>query len=155
MLSKRFEGWAGLRRLDSLRQDWPDALRMVVSSVLAGTVSSLLHLPEMYWAVLSAVIVSRPGAGGSTKAGASRLIGTVFGSAVAMAVIGARVWHVPEVALLAIAMVLLGACFGWRPPFSRGSAPRWKLLLTRSVTMRSWMRRMTTSDASYVTWVRS
>ena len=100
-------GVPGLRRLDSLRQDWPDALRMVVSTVLAGTMSSLLHLPEMYWAVLSAVIVSRPGAGGSTKAGASRLIGTVFGSAVAMAVIGARAWHVPEIALLAIAMIPL------------------------------------------------
>src|SRR5437762_14373476 len=100
MLIRRLEGlrgWAGLRldglrrmpglrRLNSLRQDWPDALRMVISTVLAGTVSSLLHLPEMYWAVLSAVIVARPGAGGSTKAGDSRLIGTVFGSAVAMAV---------------------------------------------------------------------
>ena len=96
-----------IKRLEGLRQDWPDALRMVVSTVLAAAVSTLLHLPEMYWAVLSAVIVSRPGAGGSTKAGASRLIGTVFGSVVAMAVIGARAWHVPEIALLAIAMIPL------------------------------------------------
>jgi len=58
-----------VKRLAELREDWPDALRMVVSTVLAATVSTLLHLPEMYWAVLSAVIVSRPGAGGSTKAG--------------------------------------------------------------------------------------
>lgn len=96
-----------IKRLEGLRQDWPDALRMVVSTVLAAAVSTLLHLPEMYWAVLSAVVVSRPGAGGSTKAGASRLIGTVFGSVVAMAVIGARAWHVPEIALLAIAMIPL------------------------------------------------
>jgi hypothetical protein len=96
-----------VKRLAELREDWPDALRMVVSTVLAATVSTLLHLPEMYWAVLSAVIVSRPGAGGSTKAGSSRLIGTVFGSAVAMAVIGARAWHVPEIALLAVAMIPL------------------------------------------------
>jgi uncharacterized membrane protein YccC len=96
-----------IKRLKELRQDWPDALRMVISTVLAAAVSTLLHLPEMYWAVLSAVIVSRPGAGGSTKAGASRLIGTVFGSAVAMAVIGARAWHVPEIALLALAMIPL------------------------------------------------
>ena len=96
-----------VKRLAELREDWPDALRMVVSTVLAATVSTLLHLPEMYWAVLSAVIVSRPGAGGSTKVGSSRLIGTVFGSAVAMAVIGARAWHVPEIALLAVAMIPL------------------------------------------------
>jgi uncharacterized membrane protein YccC len=74
-------------RLAGLREDWPDALRMVISTVLAAAVATILHLPEMYWAVLSAVIVSRPGAGGSAKAGASRLIGTVFGSAVAMGVI--------------------------------------------------------------------
>jgi hypothetical protein len=62
MLIRRLEGlrgWAGLRldglrrmpglrRLNSLRQDWPDALRMVISKVLAGTVSTLLHLPERY-----------------------------------------------------------------------------------------------------------
>ncbi len=94
-------------RLAGLREDWPDAVRMVISTVLAATVATLLHLPEMYWAVLSAVIVSRPGAGGSAKAGASRLIGTVFGAAVAMGVIGARVWHVPEIALLAAAMIPL------------------------------------------------
>ena len=97
----------GLRRVDMLLEDWPDALRMVISTVLAAMVSTLLHLPEMYWAVLSAIIVSRPGAGGSGRAGASRLIGTVFGSAVAMGVIGARAWHVPEIALLAIAMIPL------------------------------------------------
>src|SRR5882757_4108243 len=96
-----------VRRLVGLREDWPDALRMVISTVLAATVSTLLHLPEMYWAVLSAVIVSRPGAGGSAKAGASRLVGTVFGSAVAMGVIVARAWHVPEIALLAVAMIPL------------------------------------------------
>jgi len=96
-----------IKRLASLREDWPDALRIVISTVLAAAVSTLLHLPEMYWAVLSAVIVSRPGAGGSGKAGASRLIGTVFGSAVAMGVICARAWHVPEIALLAVAMIPL------------------------------------------------
>jgi uncharacterized membrane protein YccC len=99
--------WVWVRRLRVLREDWPDALRMVVSAVLAAVVSTLFHLPEMYWAVLSAVIVSRPAGGGSGKAGAARLIGTVFGSAVAMGVIGARVWHVPEIALLAIAMIPL------------------------------------------------
>ena len=94
-------------RLAGLREDWPDALRMGLSTVLAAAASMVLQLPETYWAVLSAVIVSRPGAGGSAKAGASRLIGTVFGSAVAMGVIVARSWHVPEIALLAAAMVPL------------------------------------------------
>jgi len=99
--------WVSLGRLAALREDWPDALRMVLATVLAAIISTALRLPETYWAVLSAVIVSRPNAGGSAKAGASRLIGTVFGSVVAMAVIVGRSWHVPEIVLLAAAMVPL------------------------------------------------
>jgi len=94
-------------RLQALREDWPDALRLFVATVIAAIVSTALRLPETYWAVLSAVIVSRAGAGGSAKAGASRLIGTALGSAVAMGVIVARGWHVPEIALLAAAMLPL------------------------------------------------
>jgi len=109
----REDGWRsfarlpGIGRLAALREDWPDALRMILATVLAAIVSTALRLPETYWAVLSAIIVSRPNAGSSTRAGASRLIGTVFGSAVAMAVIVARTWHVPEILLLAVAMVPL------------------------------------------------
>jgi uncharacterized membrane protein YccC len=94
-------------RLATLREDWPDALRMLVAAVLAAAVSTALRLPETYWAVLSSIIVMRPAAGGPGKAGASRLVGTVFGSAVGMAVIAGRVWHVPELVLLALAMVPL------------------------------------------------
>jgi uncharacterized membrane protein YccC len=96
-----------ISRLAVLREDWPDALRMLLATVLAAIISTALRLPETYWAVLSAIIVSRPNAGGSARAGASRLLGTVFGSAVAMAVIVARTWHVPEILLLAAAMVPL------------------------------------------------
>jgi uncharacterized membrane protein YccC len=109
----REDGWRsvarlpGIGRLAALREAWPDALRMVLATVLAASISIALRLPETYWAVLSAIIVSRPTAGSSTRAGASRLIGTVFGSAVAMAVIVARTWHVPEILLLAVAMVPL------------------------------------------------
>jgi hypothetical protein len=94
-------------RVTALREDWPDALRMVLATVLSAAVARSLGLPESYWAVLSALIVSRPSSGGSAKAGAARLIGTVVGSAVAMAMIVARGWQIPEVALLAVAMVPL------------------------------------------------
>jgi uncharacterized membrane protein YccC len=97
------------RRLATLREDWPDALRMLLATVVAALVSSALRLPETYWAALSAIVVARPNAGGSGKAGRSRLIGTVLGSAVGMTVIVARAWHVPEVLLLAAAMVPLSA----------------------------------------------
>jgi uncharacterized membrane protein YccC len=104
---RRFERLG--RRLAGLREDWPGALRMVLATVLSLLVSRALRLPESYWAVLSALIVARPDAGSSAKAGASRLIGTVVGSGVATLLVTARSWHVPEIVLLAAAMVPLSA----------------------------------------------
>jgi uncharacterized membrane protein YccC len=96
-----------LEQLQTLREDWPEALRMFLATVVAALVSLALRLPETYWAALSAIVVSRPIAGGPGKAGKSRLIGTVLGSAVGMGVIVGRSWHLPEILLLAAAMVPL------------------------------------------------
>jgi uncharacterized membrane protein YccC len=82
-------------------------LRLILATVLAAVVSVALRLPETYWAVLSAIVVARPTGGGFGKAGASRMVGTVLGSAIGMGVIFARTWHLPEILLLAIAMLPL------------------------------------------------
>ncbi len=96
-----------LQRLVTLRDDWPDALRLLLATVLAAVVSTGLRLPETYWAVLSAIVVARPSGGGFSKAGRSRLIGTMLGSTVGMGVIAVRAWHMPEIVLLVVAMVPL------------------------------------------------
>jgi uncharacterized membrane protein YccC len=80
---------------------------MVLSAVLSAAISQVLRLPETYWAVLSALIVGRPQAGGSRRASRSRLVGSLLGSLVALPLVLARIWHPPELLLLALALVPL------------------------------------------------
>lgn len=71
--------------LARLGQRWPDALRMVASGLIAFALSSfVLRLPESMWAVLTALIVSRPDMQGAVGAGIGRLAGTIFGAAIAV-----------------------------------------------------------------------
>jgi len=70
---------------ERLRQGWPDALRMVLAAVGSYALSQALHLPEAFWAVLTALVASRPHAAGTARAGIDRLIGTIAGAAVATA----------------------------------------------------------------------
>jgi uncharacterized membrane protein YccC len=92
--------------LASLGQRWPDALRMVASGLIAFALASFVfHLPESMWAVLTALIVSRPDMQGAVGAGIGRLAGTVFGAVIAVAVSFGHIYHVPEIALLAAVLV--------------------------------------------------
>ena len=68
-----------------LRRGWPDALRMVLAAVGSFALSQALHLPEAFWAVLTALVAARPHAAGTARAGVDRLIGTIAGAAVATA----------------------------------------------------------------------
>jgi uncharacterized membrane protein YccC len=92
--------------LARLGQRWPDALRMVASGLISFALSSfVLHLPESMWAVLTALIVSRPDMQGAVGAGIGRLAGTIFGAAIAGSVSFGDIYHVPEIALLAAVLV--------------------------------------------------
>jgi uncharacterized membrane protein YccC len=68
-----------------LRRGWPDALRMVLAAVGSFALSQALHLPEAFWAVLTALVAARPHAAGTARAGIDRLVGTIAGAAVATA----------------------------------------------------------------------
>ena len=68
-----------------VRAGWPDALRMVLAAVGSFALSQALHLPEAFWAVLTALVASRPHAAGTARAGIDRLVGTIMGAAVATA----------------------------------------------------------------------
>jgi uncharacterized membrane protein YccC len=68
-----------------LRRGWPDALRMVLAAVGSFALSQALHLPEAFWAVLTALVAARPHAAGTARAGLDRLVGTIAGAAVATA----------------------------------------------------------------------
>lgn len=58
---------------------------MVLAAVGSFAVSQALHLPEAFWAVLTALVAARPHAAGTARAGVDRVIGTVAGAFVATA----------------------------------------------------------------------
>src|SRR4051794_28465066 len=66
------------------------ALRMTTSSLAAFALAQALALPQGFWAVITALIVTQSNVGGSLKAALDRFIGSVFGavygSAVAFAI---------------------------------------------------------------------
>lgn len=75
----------GQELIARVRRGWPDALRMVLAAVGSFALSQALHLPEAFWAVLTALVAARPHAAGTARAGIDRLVGTIAGAAVATA----------------------------------------------------------------------
>ncbi len=90
---------------------------MVLAAVLSYALSAALHLPEAYWAALSAVIVSRPLPGAAVQAAADRLAGTLLGAGLGCALSFGRLWAVPDTLLLAATLLPLGALIAWRPGY--------------------------------------
>jgi uncharacterized membrane protein YccC len=66
------------------------ALRMTASTLAAFALAQVLSLPQSFWAVITALIVTQSNVGGSLKAAFDRFVGSVFGavygSAVAFAI---------------------------------------------------------------------
>ena len=86
------------------------ALKTAVAAVLATLIYEILHLPQGYWAVVSAVIVMQANVGGSLKASWSRLIGTAIGAllgTVALAFLGSNAGS------LGITLILIVLLCGW------------------------------------------
>ena len=79
------------------------SFRMTVAGLLAYVLAQLFTLPQGYWAVFSAIIVTQASVGGSVKATTDRLIGTIGG-----AVAGAAVaFSVPHESVLSLGVALL------------------------------------------------
>src|SRR5262249_37848111 len=94
-------------------------LRMTVAALLTYAIGEALGLSQVYWAVLSAVIVSQGSAGGSLKTGIDRLVGTVGGS-IWGAIIAILIPHTSPAALgaaLVLAIAPLAVVTGFRPPY--------------------------------------
>lgn len=81
------EAWC---RLVWRRPEAIQALRMTASSLAAFALATLLHLPQGFWAVITALIVTQANVGGSLKAAFDRFAGSVcgaiYGGAVAFAI---------------------------------------------------------------------
>jgi uncharacterized membrane protein YccC len=80
-------------------------LRMMVSTTLAYAVATALRLPQGYWAVLTAIIVTQNSVGGSLKAAIDRLVGSICGALVGALAAVLLPAHTPT----APGLVLVGA----------------------------------------------
>ncbi len=92
---------------------------MTAAGVLSFALAELLALPQGYWAVFTAVLVTQASLGGSLKATTDRLIGTIGGAACA-AVVSSLVPHDDLLALgfaLAVTLAPLTLVAALNPSF--------------------------------------
>ncbi len=64
------------------------ALRIIGACALAYVVTGIMALPEGYWSVITAIVVTQADFSSTMKAGRDRILGTVIGAAAGAAVIG-------------------------------------------------------------------
>jgi hypothetical protein len=87
-----------LARLQSYQPELRLAFRATVAATLGYVLSKLLALPQGYWVVITAVIVMQASLGGSVKAAADRMAGTLAGAGFG-ALISIVVPHASDVTL--------------------------------------------------------
>ena len=94
-------------------------LRMTLAALAAYAIGDAIGLSQVYWAVLSAVIVIQGSVGGSVKAGLNRMIGTVGGAAWGTVVAGLVVHDGPPSLALALfaAVAPLALLTGFRTEY--------------------------------------
>jgi len=111
------------QRLNSFRErrrgELRHAVRVTVAALIAYGVGESLALPQAYWAVFTAVLVSQASVGGSVKAAADWLMGTLGGGAYAAAVttLVPETDPVTKAAALAVALLPLAFLAAVRPTF--------------------------------------
>ena len=95
------------------------SLRITVAGLITFALGELLGVKQVYWAVLTAVIVMQASVGGSLKATNERLVGTAAG-ALWGAALGAAIPHPGPLAtagLLVAALLPLAALIAWWPSY--------------------------------------
>ena len=97
-LWSNLRGWAGANAV-AVRL----CLRMTIAGLLAYVLAEFFVLPQGYWAVFSAIIVMQASVGGSIKATADHLIGTVGGALAG----GAVAYLLPHASVLSLGVALV------------------------------------------------
>lgn len=88
---------------------------MTVGGVAAFAIAAALHLPEAMWSVVTALIVTRAERSRALHAGRDRLLGTLYGVAIALAGVLLRRGGVPDGVVLALCLAAASAPIAWRP----------------------------------------
>jgi uncharacterized membrane protein YccC len=99
---------------------WRFAARMTASGLVAYAVANILHVPlNGLWVIITAIVVTQMSAGGSLRATAEYIIGTV-GGAVYAAIIGVLIPHatpLAEAGVLALVIAPLALLAAFNPNF--------------------------------------
>ncbi len=106
-------------RLARYRTEAKLTVRMSAAALITFAVAHLIGLTQIYWAVLTAVIVTQASVGGSLKAMIDRFVGTIGGAGWGVAVTLA-IPHQSMLATglaLAVALVPLAAVVAFRPHY--------------------------------------
>ncbi len=98
---------------------WQTA-RLLAACALAYGGCVLIGLHEVYWALVTAVVVTQPAWGDTLNASRDRVIGTLIGAFAGLAVIYAREHGGPPLALFWIALVPLAVLTAIKPNLRLG-----------------------------------
>ncbi len=91
--------------------------RLLIAALLSYALAQALHLPESYWATITALVVVQASVGATMGAGIDRIVGTLIGAAVgALAALG-RYRGVSDLILLAGALTPLAMLAAVRPVY--------------------------------------
>ncbi len=96
------------------------ALRMTLSAVVSLAIADALHLSQPTWAVISAIVVSRASSGDAVQSGRDRVLGTLAGAVLGVAIALGRPLGVPELVLIAIGVALTAFAAALYRPFMAG-----------------------------------
>jgi uncharacterized membrane protein YccC len=77
-LAAQARSW--IRALADRAAQWRLAVRLMTSALAAHVLVQLLGLPQGFWAVITAIIVTQSNVGGSLKAARDRLLATLLGA---------------------------------------------------------------------------
>jgi uncharacterized membrane protein YccC len=90
--------------------------RTIISCVLSYVVAKLATLPELYWAVITTlIVVTQPSLNQALNTGRDQIIGAVTGGAAGVAGLFAILHGAQPLIVFAIALLPLAALAAWRP----------------------------------------
>ena len=113
-IDERRSSWIGEHR-----SKWGLGLRITVAALLTFALGQLVGLPQVYWAVLSAVIVLQSSVGGSVKATFDRLGSTLGGAvwAVVVILLTSHLGYHPVALVLGLTVAPLAVLSAFRPRY--------------------------------------
>jgi len=90
--------------------------RTLISCLVSYYAAKLATLPELYWAVITTlVVVTQPSLNQALNTGRDQIVGAVIGGVIGMVGLFAIVRGAPHLIVFAIALLPLAALAAWRP----------------------------------------